>query len=68
VPTLGWFSLEKRRLRRALTALCYSLKGACSEAGVSLISQVTALRQDVMALSCTTGGSGWMLKKASQEE
>jgi len=51
----------QRRPHRSLQPL----KGNCREVGVSLCSQVTAIRREVMVLSCIRGHSVWTLETIS---
>ena len=40
---LGWFGLEKRRLRRFLKVLYNSLEGGCGDVGLGFFSQITQI-------------------------
>jgi len=50
---MGSFSLEKRRLRGNVIALCNCSGGDRGKVGVGIFSQVTARALQGIALSCT---------------
>jgi len=62
---LGFFSLQKRRLRRCRITLHSYLKGGCGEVGVGLFFRITAIGCEGMASSCIKGGLDWMLGNIS---
>ena len=59
---MGLFGLVKRRLGGDLYN---SMKGGCGKVRVGLCSPVTATGQEVLALSCTRGGSAWIFGRIS---
>jgi len=61
---LGLFSLERTQGR----PLYECLKEGCGDVEVGLFSHVTVIGWEVMASSCTWGGSGWVLEKISSQE
>lgn len=58
--------MGKVKVRKTATSLSHPVcflqcsEKSCGEVGVSPCSQVTVIGPEVMASSCTTGGSGWV--------
>ena len=63
--SLGLFSLEQRRPRAALMALCSSLPRGGGGAGADLFSLVTDDRTRGDGREMCQGGLGWVLGKGS---